>query len=390
MPNETSTSANYLPSALAILLVTTVAACSNNDGEQVTEVAKPEITQPETTKPETAQIKTGQTTTGALGSYNVNLKQTSVSGLSSGAFMTSQLYMVHSDIMIGAGVVAGGPYLCSRSWPMTAPMITATTTCMNPPDGLGPNLPRLETLTQELSGTGDIDAITNLANDRIYLFSGQNDHTVYPPVVDSTLTFFTDLGVPVDAINYDNSVNAGHSIITNHADDVPCAETASPYINNCDFMQSTRIIEHIYPDAQPPVTQATGQLIEFDQTEFLPNNITSMSEKGYAYVPEVCVSGTECRLHVALHGCEQGYESIGDQYYTTTGYNEMADANQLIVLYPQASKSITMPVNPKGCWDFWGYSSYNQLAPDFYTREAPQIKAIYGMIERLSGASAEQ
>ena len=93
--------------------------------------------------------------------------------------------------------------------------------------------------------------------------------------------------------------------------------------------------------------------------------------------------------HIAVHGCQQGYESIGDQYYTTTGYNQMADSNDLIILYPQVSVSHTIPYNPQGCWDFWGYSSYNQFDPDFYTQEAPQIKAIHAMLERMSGAGAQ-
>ena len=321
-----------------------------------------------------------------LGSYTVDLSQTSVSGLSSGAFMTSQLYMTHSDIMVGAGVIAGGPYLCALSKKFVAPLIPATTTCMNPKDGEGPNLPRLEEMTQDLANKSKIDPVSNLADDRIYVFSGQADKTVHPPVVDATVQYFIDMGVPAESISYDNSVNAGHAIITDHADDVPCADTASPYINNCNFMQSTRIIQQIYPGAQEPATSATGQLIEFDQTEFLPNEITSMSPNGFLYVPQSCASGTECKIHVAIHGCQQGYESIQDQYYATTGYNQMADTNNLIILYPQASISHTIPYNPQGCWDFWGYSSYNYVDPDFYTQDAPQIKAIYAMLERLAGA----
>ena len=39
-------------------------------------------------------------------------QQTSVSGLSFGAFMAVQLQVDYSDSIIGAGVVAGGPYYC--------------------------------------------------------------------------------------------------------------------------------------------------------------------------------------------------------------------------------------------------------------------------------------
>jgi len=38
-----------------------------------------------------------------------------------------------------------------------------------------------------------------------------------------------------------------------------------------------------------------------------------------------------------------------------TGLNEVAEANDIIILYPQARKSSTLPMNPKGCWDWWGY-----------------------------------
>ena len=43
-----------------------------------------------------------------LPGYQADLSQTSVSGLSSGAFMTAQLHVAYSDKLIGAGIVAGG------------------------------------------------------------------------------------------------------------------------------------------------------------------------------------------------------------------------------------------------------------------------------------------
>ena len=42
-------------------------------------------------------------------------KATSVSGLSSGAFMASQFHIVHSSTVIGAAIVAGGPFACAES-----------------------------------------------------------------------------------------------------------------------------------------------------------------------------------------------------------------------------------------------------------------------------------
>jgi hypothetical protein len=41
-------------------------------------------------------------------------KATSVSGLSSGAFMASQFHIAYSSTVVGAGIVAGGPFACAE------------------------------------------------------------------------------------------------------------------------------------------------------------------------------------------------------------------------------------------------------------------------------------
>ena len=46
---------------------------------------------------------------------------------------------------------------------------------------------------------------------------------------------------------------------------------------------------------------------------------------------------------------------IGDTYVRHGGYNEVADLNDIIILYPQAIKSL-LHGNPNGCWDWWGYT----------------------------------
>lgn len=107
-----------------------------------------------------------------------------------------------------------------------------------------------------------------------------------------------------------------------------------------------------------------------------------MSKEAYLYVPKSCETES-CKVHVVLHGCLQSASSIGNAYYSETGYNEAADTNNIIVLYPQVEISETVPLNPLGCWDFWGYSDSNSDQPVFYTRDAVQMKAIAHMIKRL-------
>ena len=47
--------------------------------------------------------------------------------------------------------------------------------------------------------------------------------------------------------------------------------------------------------------------------------------------------------------------ALGDVYARTTGYNEVGELNNIIIIYPQAiATNIT---NPSGCWDFFGYTN---------------------------------
>lgn len=56
----------------------------------------------------------------SLGAYNVDPSSVSVSGFSSGGFMTVQLGVAYSDIFkVGFGVFAGGPYDCARNQNVT-------------------------------------------------------------------------------------------------------------------------------------------------------------------------------------------------------------------------------------------------------------------------------
>lgn len=104
----------------------------------------------------------------------------------------------------------------------------------------------------------------------------------------------------------------------------------------------------------------------------------------------------ECKLHVLFHGCLQAKYLIGDIFAKNTGYNQMADLNNFIILYPQAKFSFS---NPNGCWDWWGYTDmhygillyYNTLFAIFLNififkanKNGKQIRTIKAMIDRIA------
>jgi len=44
---------------------------------------------------------------------------------------------------------------------------------------------------------------------------------------------------------------------------------------------------------------------------------------------------------------------LKDKFARHTGYNEVGELNNIIIIYPQATAIID---NPLGCWDWWGYT----------------------------------
>jgi poly(3-hydroxybutyrate) depolymerase len=297
----------------------------------------------------------------------------SVSGLSSGAFMAVQFHVAYSAEVMGAGVVAGGPYYCAEGH-----VLYALQRCMNTwlgkPDGA-----ELFLEARILAAEGRVDDTANLADDRVYIFAGTEDETVAPAVVAQTVDFYREAGLAADHITFIDDIGAGHGFVTTDHGGA-CESTGSPFINDCDYDQAGAILASIYGELGPPAAELGGRMIEFDQAEFLSQPAShSMNDVGYVYVPAACeAGGVACRLHVVFHGCKQSTEYIGDRFYTLTGYNHWADANDIVLLYPQA---VSGPGNPNGCWDWWGYDS-----DDYHTRSGAQMAAVRAMVARLAGA----
>ncbi|MCP4747401.1 MAG: poly(3-hydroxybutyrate) depolymerase [Desulfobacteraceae bacterium] len=321
-----------------------------------------------------------------LPGYGVDLSKTSVSGLSSGAFMTVQFHVAYSNMMVGAGVVAGGPYFCSGNYEDNSFMENALSTCMKPIGKMGPDSSILYKKAKQFQKKGWIDKLSNLKDDKLYVFTGANDKTVYSLVVDQTEKFYELAGLKKDNIKFEKNIFAGHAMITDNSDYSECPKTGSPYINDCDFIQSYDILGHIYKDLNPPVKKLSGEFVQFDQTEFFKSkddfNRSSMNEYGYLYVPDSCTKKS-CKTHLVFHGCLQGVTVIGDKYFKTLGYNELADSNDIVVLYPQVKISNLNPPNPDGCWDWWGYSAKDPQNPDFHKKSGVQMAAVMNMLQRL-------
>ncbi|HEU0200532.1 MAG TPA: PHA-depolymerase-like protein [Burkholderiaceae bacterium] len=331
-----------------------------------------------------------------LPGLNVDLGQTSVSGLSSGGYMAVQFHVAHSAIVKGAGVIAGGPYFCAKDDQNVATTVcscTGLTSCQ--PGRAAQAVPDLIQRTTQFAQQNAIDATTNLSADRIWLFAGSVDSVVPPPVMDALATYYANY-LPAANIAYVKNIAAEHAMPTDFFGNA-CNFRGDPFINNCQFDAAGALLQWVYGSLNPKNTGApSGRLIEFDQAEFLPDPAGhGLWQTGWVYVPSSCEQGAQCRVHVVFHGCKQYPGSpyapgpqgkFGDTFVRNSGYNRWADTNNLVVLYPQANAltaGTRLPrTNPNGCWDWWGYDD-----AAYATKSGRQMLAVRKMLERLAGTT---
>src|SRR5689334_4250901 len=300
----------------------------------------------------------------------------SVSGLSSGGFMAVQYDVAFSASTIGAGIVAGGPYNCAYVNPGGMEACTH-----GRPSGLASFAS-----ARDLARAGQIDPVESIARHRIYLFSGTNDTTIVPRVVAAVRDQYAAAGVPGSRIAHIDTLPAGHGYLSarfgNRCGEAP----APPYVETCAtatgaYDQPGAILAWICGALQPKPVALSSQPRAFYQREF---GAPGFASTGYVYVPRQCERGAACAVHVVFHGCRQGAGAIGDAIYRRLGYNEWADSNGIIVLYPQVEPSM-LPFNPEGCWDWWGYSGV-----DFQSRSGHQLAAVRAMVGRLTRSSGRK
>lgn len=295
-------------------------------------------------------------------------REFSVSGLSSGAYLTVQMQVAYSQSVIGSGVIGGGPYYCAQN------SLTQSGVCTQTPALV--SLDPLVSTTKKYEKEGLIDDLSNLQNAKIWLFSGTLDVVNYQEAMVKLQTYLQNY---VDSSNLVSVFNipAGHAFINDGWGSI-CTYSGYPWINNCLIDSAGKILEHIYGKLNPKVSYKSSNIYSFKQKPYFSDSDwsgSSMADTGYIYIPEVC-KNKECKVHLVLHGCDQDYiETLGAVVYHT-GYIEWAEANDMIVLFPQAAVSLVS--NPQTCWDWWGYTN-----SQYATKKGVQMKALFDMTQNL-------
>ncbi|MEK7356072.1 MAG: PHB depolymerase family esterase [Bdellovibrionota bacterium] len=291
---------------------------------------------------------------------------TTTSGVSSGAYMAMQLTVSLSSSFKGAGVVAGGPWHCAEGSSQTA-----QTKCMK--DAAAIDVKALAKATRDAASRGQIEDPRNLQTARFYIYGSQKDTVVKPPAAERTREYLESF-IAKAQIKVETSIPSGHGWATENFGNV-CGQMGLPWLNSCGYDTAGNILGHLYGPLKAKAPAVATSLKTFDQSEFDKSGKATLAASGFVYVPHACTTGTSCRVHVALHGCQMSSEFVQDKFAVNSGLNEWAEANAIVVLYPQAKVS---GGNPFSCWDWFGYTG-----ADYDTATGPQIVAIKAMVDRL-------
>ncbi|KAK2616360.1 hypothetical protein QQS21_000794 [Conoideocrella luteorostrata] len=321
-----------------------------------------------------------------LQGYNVDPNSVSVSGLSSGGFMAAQLGVAYSDVFrTGFGVFAGGPFDCARNQQYSM--------CMNNGN------PGISQPTQNMKAWSgkQIADTANLKQRKVFMEVGTSDYTVgLNPMnlLKQQLSGFTT----ESNIAFVSQPGQAHTFPTDFdsTGNNACGSTGSPFISNCGYDGAGAVLKWMYGDLQPRASTAASTVQSYSQSG--KYGAAGMDSNGYIYVPKSCQSGgTVCKLHVALHGCQQTYSAIQNKYTTNTGYNRWADANNIVILYPQGVPDNTahqawqgtLP-NPYGCWDWVGWYGNNadQIGGVQMSAIVNQVKQITSGYKQGNGGSS--
>ncbi len=293
-----------------------------------------------------------------------------VSGVSAGGFMAVQSHVAFADRIGGAGVIAAGPYHCAEG-----DVQVALSRCMTG-DGLA--IEPLVEFVKEKSDAGEIAPLDELESARVWIFHSPADFVVAPSAGRALADFYRAF-VPGEQVVFVDDVQAAHGWPTVDAGGA-CLEPGGDYINACDFDAAGAILKHLYGDLNPRKPEASpDNLVEADFSTYFTSG-SHVAKSGYLYIPDACRGDArDCGLHIVFHGCVQSAEFVEDRFVTWAGFNEWAESNGLIIAYPQLEKSL---FNPKGCWDWWGYTD-----GDYDLRSGKQVAGVAALIDAYASGT---
>lgn len=329
----------------------------------------------------------------ALPPMNVRPDTITYSGFDSGAIFATQLQFAFSSIPRAVGLISGVPYLCAQG------QLASATECMETPELLSTAV--FVAQAKALADTRQIEDLGNLTRQYAYVYASEDDDVVSPLATQMLVDMYNDFGLA--KVEKVRAAATQHAWVTS-AYGNSCDHLGAPYVNRCGWSFAQDFFSKSFefmglpplkpaPNASSPLAaddpvalRLARNLWRWDQTEYGADvGENSLDSEGYIYIPTACngSTGAACHLHVHFHGCDQSRTTMGgDAYVRQTQINEIAEANNIIVLYPQAAPN-ALRYNPMGCWDWFGYVADELNYLQYATREGFQVRFVRMIINDL-------
>jgi len=298
--------------------------------------------------------------------------------------MAMQHLVAYSQTVEGAGVAAGSIYGCGAQ-------LQPESVCYYG----GANIQASNRYIESRFAKGLIDNPIHLKNTPVLLFNGKDDDTVYVQCMQDVETQLNHWGVHTTAVF---NTSATHVWSVDHGDckcgacknylsSLKCCD-----VNNCDYDLSGDMFRHIYGDIKPRSPAPLAHLKWVNQKDFIPLqnssgpaswSVSGMMKWGLVYANSACQkTPSACKVHVNYHGCIADKYNRRQKWSTLIDLNQYAEANDIIVVYPQAAGDKT---TGKGCWN-WGFTQDDQL---FDTKSSVQLETVVRLVAGLEGALAK-
>jgi len=278
---------------------------------------------------------------------SIDAQRITVSGISAGGMMAHQLHVAYSDLFGGAAAIAGGPFGCADG-----SLATAMARCMASDAGGLPVAELADALRAD-AAAGRVAPLENLADDRVWLFHGSRDAVVAGGVSDALAELYAAL-LPAGNLRYVDDMAAAHLFPTDGRGG-DCGVSQPPFVGDCGFDAAGELLQFLYPGlAAPRAAPGAPAPAELTARDLPGGPDAGLAATAWLYVPAACRrAGAGCALHLVLHGCAQSAQQVGSAFIERSGYLPWADANGIVLAFPQVEPAAA---NPYACWDWWGYT----------------------------------
>ena len=325
-----------------------------------------------------------------------------ISGISSGADFAVQFHVAFSSLLKGVGVFAGQPYHCAVTRFEDDPLVPPDPNIPVPCDACPPNKTLqydhckqhpervqqklLLNYTNRQAALGTIDMPSNLSKARVYLYRGTKDPCYRAGSEGQVVGFYRGWNSGLDGqFALESTIPSLHAQPTIHKGS-PCGgpyDGPYSYLANCGYDGAGAALQHLYRNMlRPAVASANWQFLhKIPQAHYMEKGRdVGLAKEAFIFVPPHCATGERvCRLHLWFHGC-----GGPDRFYNASvhyaGFNEWAEANDLVILYPAMRNWGGTYETKIGCWD-----AYGQTGHDYALQTGGQMASVRRMIKDIAG-----